>query len=195
VGNVPASNAARDAEALAYRAQGWKFDRIADQMGYANRSGAQKAVERALAASVRETSDEAKTLILADLYEAKREAWEVLHRRHLTVSNGRVVRRFVGIERDEDGIERLDPDGKTIPVFEDVEDDGPVLAAIDRITRIDAEIAKILGAYAPVRSEIITLDAIESEIRALEAEVGRDAGRKKTGTPPVSPRPEAAGRQ
>lgn len=184
---MPASNAARDAEALAYRAQGWTFDRIAGQMGYANRSGAQKAVERALAASVRETSDEAKTLILADLYEAKREAWEVLRRRHPMVSNGRVVRRFVGIERDEDGIERLDPDGKTIPVFEDVEDDGPVLAAIDRITRIDAEIAKILGAYAPVKSEIITLDAIESEIRALEAEVGRDAGRKKTGTPPVSP--------
>jgi hypothetical protein len=180
---MPASNVTRDAEALGFRAMGWTFERIASEMGYANRSGAQKAVERAIASSVRETTDEAKILILADLREAKRHAWAVLERRHLTVSNGRVVRHFVGIERDEDGIERLDPDGKTIPVFEDMEDDGPVLAAIDRITRIDQEIAKILGAYAPVKSEVLTLDAIEADIRRLEAEVGQQPGRDQAGAP------------
>lgn len=182
---MPASNATRDAEALAYRAQGWNYDRIAAQMGYANRSGPQKAVERAIAASVRETTDEAKVLLLADLYEAKREAWGVLQRPHVTVSNGRVVRRFVGIERDDDGIERLDPDGKTIPVFEDVEDDMPILAAIDRIARIDQEIAKILGAYAPVKSEVVTMDAVEAEIRKLEGELGRQPGRGETRSPSV----------
>lgn len=181
---MPAANAIRDAEALGYRAMGWTFERIATEMGYANRSGAQKAVERAIANSVQETSDEAKILILADLREAKRHAWAVLGRTHLVVSNGHVVRRFIGIERDEDGIERLDPDGKTIPVFEDVEDDGPVLAAIDRIVKIDAEIAKILGAYAPVRSEVITMDAVEAEIRKLEAELG-DPGRDQAGALPL----------
>lgn len=170
---LPARNEARDAEALAYHAQGWNLDRIASEMGYANRSGPKKAIQRAMAASVRHTRDEAKILLLADLREAKREAWTVLRRRHLTVSNGRVVRRFAGVERDEDGIERLDPDGKTIPVFEEIEDDAPVLAAIDRIVKIDAEIAKLLGAYAPTQHEVITLDAIEAEIHKLEAEVGR----------------------
>ena len=184
VGYVPAPNPARDAEALLHRAKGWHFDRIAAEMGYANRSGAQKAVARAYAAGPRETTDEAKALILADLFEAKRHAWEVLGRRHLMVSNGHVVRRFVDVERDEGGIERLDMDGKTVPVFEDVEDDGPVLAAIDRITRIDQEIAKILGAYAPVRSEVITMDAIEAEIRKLEAEVA-GPGRDQAGAPPL----------
>jgi hypothetical protein len=157
---MPASNATRDAEALACRAQGWNYDRIATEMGYANRSGAYKAVERAIAASVRETTDAAKILLIADLNEAKREAWAVLRRSHPVISNGRL--------------------------FEDIEDDGPVLAAIDRITRIDQEMAKILGAYAPVKSEVVTLDAVEAEIRKLEAELGRNAGRSEAGAPEAS---------
>lgn len=171
---MPAPNPARDADALLHRAQGWTFERIAGQLGYANRSGAQKAVERAIEASVRETCDEAKTLILADLSEAKRHAWEVLGRRHLMVSNGHVVRRFVDVERDEDGIERLDMDGKTIPVFEDVEDDGPILAAIDRITRIDQEMAKILGAYEPERHEheVRTVSEVDARLIELADQMG-----------------------
>src|ERR1700761_14478 len=120
---MPAHNAARDAEALLHHAQGWTYHRIAQHMGYANESGARKAAERAMEAIPRQTAGEAKALILADLFEAKRHAWEVLGRRHVVVSNGHVVRRFVDVERDEDGIERLGMDGKTIPVFEDVEDD------------------------------------------------------------------------
>jgi hypothetical protein len=181
---MPAANALRDAKALGYRAQGWTFDRIAAEMGYANRSGAQKAVERAFAASVRETSEEAKVLILADLYEAKREAWEVLKRKHVTVSHGRIITRQVGIERDEDGIERLDMDGKTIPVYEDVEDDGPVLAAIDRIVKIDQEIAKIHGAYAPVQHEVRTIDAIDARLIELAEQVGPVGRADTAGVPP-----------
>jgi hypothetical protein len=184
---MAAPNPARDVEALTYRAQGWNYDRIAAQMGYANRSGAQKAVERAIATSVRESADEAKTLILADLFEAKRHAWEVLGRRHVHVSNGHVVRRFVGIERDDDGIERLDMDGKPIPVFEEVEDDGPVLAAIDRITRIDQEIAKILGAYAPEKHEHEhrTIGEIDARLIQLADEMAA----VEPGGPEAVPRP------
>lgn len=165
---MPASNPQRDAEALLLKAQGWTYTRIAGHMGYVNESGARKAVERAKTAAVRETSDEARTLILADLSEAKRHAWEVLQRRHLMVSNGHVVRRFVDVERDADGIERLGMDGKTIPVFEDVEDDGPVLAAIDRIVKIDQEMAKILGAYAPEKHEHEHRSIGEIDARLIE---------------------------
>lgn len=169
---MPAPNRARDAEALLYRAQGWTFERIAEHMGYANKSGAQKAAQRARDAGPRETTEEAKALILADLMEAKRRAWEVLNRDHVVVSQGRVVRRFLGLERDDDGIERLDPaTGEPIKIFEDVADDAPVLAAIDRIVRIDAEIAKVIGAYAPQRHEIRTIDAIDARLEQLADEV------------------------
>lgn len=162
---MPRSTALRDAEALAWRARGWTYDRVAAEMGYTDRSGARKAVERAMAAAVRETAEEAKTLLLADLNRVKQAAWEVLEASHITVSQGRVVCL--------DG-----PDGEPVPV----PDDAPVLAAIDRIVKINQEIAKIYGAYAPQRSEVISLDAIDSEIRKLEAELG-SAGAGETGAP------------
>jgi hypothetical protein len=164
---MPAPNAAKDARALSCRARGWTYQRIANEMGYRDRSAARKAVERATASDIRESNEAAKSILLADLFEAKRQAWEVLGRRHLVVSNGRVVRHFIGVERHEDGIEKLDADGKTIPVFEDMEDDGPILAAIDRITRVDQEIAKIYGAYAPVKHEVRTIGEIDARLIEL----------------------------
>lgn len=172
---MPAPNRARDAEALLYRAQGWTFERIAQEMGYSNKSSAKKAVDRAMEAGPRETRDEAKALLLADLMEAKRRAWEILERDHVTVSQGHVVRRFIGLERDEDGIERLGPDGNPIKIFEDVPDDGAVLAAIDRVVRIDAEIAKVVGAYAPTRHEVRTIGEIDARLLELADEMGGHA--------------------
>lgn len=162
---MPARNGVRDAEALSYRARGWTHQRIANEMGYTNESGARKACERAYAAGIRESNDEAKALLLLDLNAAKQAVWAVLEANHLVISDGRVVKL----------------DDVPIP------DDEPVLRAVDRLVRINQEIAKIYGAYAPVRSEVITLDAIEAEIRKLEAEVGRDAGRDQAGAPPASP--------
>ena len=82
----------------------------------------------------------------------------MLETHHLVISDGRVVTL----------------DGEPIP------DDEPVLKAVDRLVKINQEIAKIYGAYAPVKSEVITMDAIDAEIRKLEAEVG-NADRGKTG--------------
>lgn len=149
----------RDAEALQYRAMGWTYERIANEMGYTNASGARKAVQRAMARSWREPTDEAKTLVLTDLHRLKAEAWKVLETNHVVISQGRVVRRPNGT--DEDGE----------PVFTEIPDDGPVLEAIDRLLKINQEIAKIMGLYAPTKTEHthITLDTIDAEIQALEA--------------------------
>lgn len=160
---MPARNITRDTEALAYRARGWTYDRIANEMSYTDRSAARKAVERALARDIRESNEEAKALLLLDLNAAKQAVWAVLEANHLVISDGRVVKL----------------DDTPIP------DDDPVLRAVDRLVKIDQEIAKIYGAYAPTRSEVITMDAIEAEIRKLEAEVG-DAGRGQTGAPALS---------
>jgi hypothetical protein len=92
---------------------------------------------------------------------------------HLAHSNGKVIRRFAGVERDEDGIERLDMDGKTIPVFEDVYDDAPGQASAREIRALLERRAKITGYDAPARSriEVITEDAIDNAISELEGEL------------------------
>lgn len=156
-------NLLRDAEALAYRAHGWTFERIANEMGYCDKSAARKAVERAIQHSAFETEREAKTILLADLNAAKQAAWAVLETNHITISHGQVVR----------------VDGAPIP------DDGPVLEAIDRIIKIDQEMAKIYGVYAPTKSvaEVRTATELDAEIERLMAELGQ---RGETATPQPS---------
>lgn len=156
--------AVRDAEALGCRARGWTYDHIAGEMGYCDRSAARKAVERAIADSVRETTEEAKTILLADLNAAKQAVWAVLEANHLVISDGRVVHL----------------DDTPVP------DDDPVLRAVDRLVKIDQELAKIYGAYAPVKSEVVTMDAVEAEIRKLEAELAQPR-RDEAGAPSPPP--------
>jgi hypothetical protein len=184
VGNVAARNAVRDADALMFRAQGWTFDRIAAEMGYANRSGAIKAVERAIAESARETREAAQALIAADLMEAKREAWGVLRARHVTIQQGKIVGRFAGFARDPDTGETVrDADDKPIALYEEIDDDAPVLAAVDRIVKIDQELAKIFGAYAPVRHEVRTIDEIDARLIDLAEGMGGVVPAAKTRLP------------
>ena len=139
------STARRDSEALALKARGWTYDRIAGEMGYSDRSGARKAVERSMANSVRETTEAAKTLLIADLEAAKQAVWAVLEANHLVISEGRVVTL----------------DGDPLP------DDEPVLKAVDRLVKIDQELAKIYGAYAPAKHEVRTIDAIDARLLEL----------------------------
>jgi hypothetical protein len=78
----------------------------------------------------------------------------VLERNHVTVSHGRIIRG----ENEE-------------PLL----DDGPVLTAIDRLLKIQERRAKLLGLDAPARHEVVTLDALDTEIARLSAELGRTA--------------------
>jgi hypothetical protein len=166
--------AQRDAAAAELRARGWSFQRIAGELGFPAKGNAHHAVERAFAAIPTEGSEEAKRLDLERIDRLIEQAWDVMERRHVVVSDGRVVGRQVGVERDDNGIERLDLDGKTIPVYEDILDDGPVLQAIDRLSRLLERRAKIIGYEAPRRHrvEVITEDAVDAEIARLAAEVG-----------------------
>ena len=151
---MTAPDRVKDARALTFRAQGWTFDRIATEMRYHDRSAARKAVERALTTDVRESNDAAKALLIADLNAAKQAVWAVLEANHLVISDGRVVSL----------------DGDPIP------DDEPVLKAVDRLVKINQELAKIYGVYAPVQSrvEVITEDAVDAEIARLSMLVGEN---------------------
>lgn len=156
--------AASDAQAAALRAQGATYQAIADQLGMGHRGDAHKAVQRALSATLKEPTEALRLLEGERLDRLTEQAWEVLERRHVVVSNGRVVRRQVGTRTADDGTEH--------PVYEELLDDGPVLAAIDRLLKISERRAKLYGLDAPTKVQAFTMDAIDAEIARLNAEMG-----------------------
>jgi hypothetical protein len=160
--------AQRDADAARLRAQGHTYAAIAERLGYRGWQAARYAVERALVDTVTEPAAEVRQLELARLDEALKAAFEVLHTKHLVVSNGIVVR-----------VRGINPDtGKrqSVPLLDSM----PRLAAIDRIVKISERRSKLLGLDAPTKIEVLTLDVIDAEIARLTAELGVQPG----ATPP-----------
>lgn len=109
-----------------------------------------------------EPAAEAWRTMLIERHNASRlRVLDVLNRDHLTISDGRVVMI----------------DGA--PII----DDGPVLQAVDRLNKIDAQIAKLTGAEAPVVTEatvnatiarpVELQDAMAKARVAMEAEEAR----------------------
>lgn len=101
--------AKNDARAADLRAEGWTYQRIADELGYASKSGAIDAVRRAMRDVTREAGEKLLAVHmdrLETLYEA---ALEVLEADHVVVSHGKVI-------KDDDG--------------NPLTDHGPKLAAI-----------------------------------------------------------------
>lgn len=142
---------ARDAEAAQLRANGLTYQAIADQLDYSHRDLARRAVERALAATVREPTDELRQLELIRLDALWVEAVKVMTTEHITVNNGRVI--------EVDGVP--------------LKDDGPTLSAIDRLLKIMERRAKLVGLDSPAKVEVMTLDALDREIEKLTTELGR----------------------
>ncbi len=83
--------AQRDGEAARLRAEGKTYDQIAEALGYTDRSLAHRAVERALAAAVREPAESLRQLELIRLDALWVEAVKVMTTEHITVNNGRVT--------------------------------------------------------------------------------------------------------
>lgn len=163
--------ARRDAEAAGLRAKGFTFDRIAAEMKFSSRAKAYEAVMRAYADIPYEQVEEARRLDLERIDRLIEQAWAVMEREHVTVSQGRVVGKQTGWQRDDDGQILRDGDGAPIAVYEDILDDGPLLAAIREIRGLLERRAKILGYEAPARHEVLTIDAIDAEIRALKSQL------------------------
>lgn len=139
------NTAERDAEACRLRTDSVSYPEIARRLGFADESGARKAVERGLARIVQEPAAEMKALALERIHRARRAVLEVLERQHVTVSHGRIVQRRIDWERDADGSILRNADGEPIGVYEDLVDDAPVLAAVDRLVKLDEREAKLIG--------------------------------------------------
>lgn len=135
--------AERDAEAARLRRRGYSYARIAAELGV-SRSSAHEAVQRALRAIVEEPAQDVRQLELDRLDEMWQAVVKVLEARHVTVSNGKVVTL----------------DGSP------VEDDAPVLNAVDRLLRIQERRSKLLGLDAEkkinlsggVKYEVVGID-------------------------------------
>lgn len=124
---VRAKSLERDNLALQYRIKGKTLQWIADELGYSSRGAVAVQITRRLRERQEElaaTADHHLAQILAELDALTVEAWKVLEKHHVMVSDGRVVRD-----------EKLGT----------IEDTGPVLAAIDRLARITTQRAKLLG--------------------------------------------------
>lgn len=148
------ATAERDAEAARLRSRGMTLREIAAEMGWADHSSAADAVSRAFAAVRREGADEALKLALDKLDFMYGAALKVLETQHYTVSDGRLV-----YLNDEDS--------------PPLDDDSPVLHALDRLLRVEERRSKLLGTDAPVKSrvEVRNVDSFDAAISGLLAEM------------------------
>jgi hypothetical protein len=128
---------------------GWTFEQIAEALEVAGRSRAYLYVKRGLAitgAPVEAAAAEARAIHRARLEMATEAALQVLENPHVTVSNGQIIR----------------VDGKPLP------DDGPVLAAIDRIVKISESLRKLDGIDAATKVDAnITVNPQDIELAQI----------------------------
>lgn len=136
--------ATTDARAAQLRAEGWTLQQIADELG-CDKTTAGRAIRRALREIVKGPAEKLLAMEAERLDTLYEEALEVLQRDHVTVSHGKVI-------KDDDGNVLLD--------------DGPKLAAIDRLVKVRESYRKLLGLDAPSR---VSVDAqqLGDEISSL----------------------------
>ena len=134
------------------------YSEIAETLGIGPAT-ARKDYERAftdLKTQQRATAAEARQLELGKLDAAEQAVWEVLRRKHVTVSHGKIIGKWTGryLTDPETGEVLRDDEGQPRREYEDLEDDAPVLQAVDRLTRIAQRRAALLGLDAPVKVEV-----------------------------------------
>jgi hypothetical protein len=152
--------AERDAEAVRLRTRGMSYTKISEQLGYGGHQNAARAVKKTLADVTREAAEEHVTIQLQRLdmmYEAE---LKVLEAHHYTVSQGRLI--------------HLHEDAPPL------EDDSPVLSAVDRLLKIEERRSRLLGLDAPTKTTVThatsDVDAAVAELAAaLDAREGQQA--------------------
>jgi len=135
----------KQARALELRAQGYSFQRMADDMGI-SKLYARKLYLQAMAAIITPGVEEMRTLENERLDIMQQHAMEILTAFHPYVSSGSVVRTIV---EDSFGRPLLDADGEV--VTQALGDAGPRLAAIKVLLAISDRRAKLNGLDAPTK--------------------------------------------
>lgn len=173
----------KDAESARLRALGWTYQRISTELWDGNPGTAHKAVRRAYGRIVREPAQEALDLELTRLDMLLERAMDVVERKHLAISNGKVVHQKIAVPvLDAAGQQVIDPTTDK-PLTEDrwvpVEDDAPLLNAIAQALRISESRRKLLGLDAPAkkRVEVITTDQFTEAMKELADQIDAQEAR------------------
>lgn len=149
----------KDARAADYYRRGFSYRQIARELEWASPKSAFDAVRRAAHDAARDSlaKPEALRMMLERQQDYRRIAMRVVATRHYKVTPAGNIAKG--------------PDGQ--PLL----DDDPVMAALDRLHKIDDMEAKLMGLYAPAQSrvQVITEDTVDAEIARLAREIG-DAG-------------------
>ncbi len=128
------------------------YQQIADAVGYNHKSDAWRAIQRCREAVYREAGAELITSEAAHLDDLFVAALEVLGRNHVTVSHGKVITV-------------IDPKTGT---EEPLLDDGPRLAAIDRLLRIRESYRKLYGADERAKLDVTVHEVTQQDVELQE---------------------------
>lgn len=148
----------RRAEACRLRVAGYTYEQIAETMGYSSAALVRNDVKRALDRYVEEQKrpiEELRARELAALDRAQQVVTEVMESDHLKVNNGQVV-MYHDPERGED-VKLLD--------------EGPKLAAVDRVVKISESRRKLLGQDAPSKVETQVGGTVEYVMKVSQEEM------------------------
>lgn len=143
--------AERDEKIWQLRLRGLSLRQIGAEVGLSHPS-VHEILKRGYQERVYPLVDEQRAVELERLDLWTVAAGEVLNREHIHVSNGRIV-------RDEND--------------KPIRDDGPVLAAIDRLVRLAERRARLLGLDAPTRVQADVNTQESDAVRALAEEAAR----------------------
>lgn len=146
--------AERDREACRLRSRRQTYQQISDALGYGSASNARRAVQKTLAAIPRDAAEELIQLELDQLDMMTAAVIEVLEANHYVVSQGRLI--------------YLHEDAPPLT------DDAPVLAAVDRLLKIQERRARLLGLDQPTKATVTHAAAdVDAAVAELAAELAR----------------------
>lgn len=148
------------------RSKGWTYQRIADHLGYASRTSAESAVKREFERIVAPGVEMLRKSQQEALDRMKAQAFEVMERQHLSVSNGHIVGAGCSPEHaaGHPGLAMADCYGP--PVL----DDGPKLDAIKTLVQVFTRESKLHGVDAQVKVEREESGTVRIEIVGVDTD-------------------------
>jgi DNA-binding transcriptional MerR regulator len=144
--------AERDKQAAELRAQGWTLQEIADELGSSHRKNVKLGIQQAFRAIVKGPAEKLLQMEASRLDALYEEALAVLERDHVTVSHGKIIT----IRDPETGDEK--------PLL----DDGPKLAAIDRLVKIRESYRRLFGLDQPVKVDATVHQVTQQDLELQE---------------------------
>jgi hypothetical protein len=153
--------AERRGRALGYNNKGYSYTQIFYDLmpgEYATVAAVATDIRRALDQRIKALAapaDEKIAQQLERLEYALTRVHEVMNRKHYYVAGGKVATRIVEYLTDDEGNIKLDDEGNPLAKkVEELVDDAPILAAVDRAIKISESTRRLLGLDKPTKVDV-----------------------------------------